>query len=31
MPKELTIDDITLGTGPVAEAGDTVSVHSQEL
>jgi FKBP-type peptidyl-prolyl cis-trans isomerase len=27
MPKELTIDDITLGTGPVAEAGDTVSVH----
>lgn len=27
MPKELTIEDITLGTGPAVEAGDTVSVH----
>jgi len=27
MPKELVIEDVTTGTGPAAEAGDTVSVH----
>lgn len=27
MSKELLIEDVTTGTGPAAEAGDTVSVH----